>query len=618
MSYHHVNKKYDIAVVGGGLSGICAALAAARQGAHTALIQARSMYGGNASSEVRMHIVGANCHMSKPNVSEGGILMELLLANKARNPEHEFSVWDGILWEKVRFEERLDSYLNTCMDEVFMKGDCVAGILCHQNTTETEYEIEADIFIDATGHGTLGAMAGASWRMGSESRSMYGEPGAPDLENSDTMGNTLMFHASDAGHPVPFERPFWAYEFNEDHLKYRQHYDCVSALRDDGGIIEFVEGNSENLPQFTDMDSGYWWIELGGQYDDIIAEGETIRDELLRCVYGVWDHIKNCGDHGADNYVLDWVGMVPGSRESRRLMGDYVLTEQDIRSNRIFPDAVAYGGWPMDEHVRCGILDFDKHPSKVLNFSGIYTIPYRCYYSKDIANLMMAGRDISVSKMAFGSTRVMGTCAVGGQAVGTAAALAIRRKCTPRQVGEHIEELQQILLREDSWIPGYTNLDQMDLARKASVTASGSREGYTPEAVVKGESRCWNGMENCWESLAIEEGGAAEITLTLDKEVPIREVRLVFDPNMSRELMPSMTNSVKKRQVPGMPEELVRDYTVMLSGKGHVVQSLSVKDNRQRLCQLKFEDPVMADQVTVRVNKTYGYPAARIFEIRLL
>ncbi len=526
MSYHHIEKSYDVVVAGGGLAGVCAAIASARGGARTALIQSRSMFGGNASSEVRMHIVGASCHMSKKDVNEGGILQELLLANKARNPNQSFEVWDGILWEKVRFEEGLDSYLNTCVDDLVMEEGQIARIVCHQNTTETEYVFSARIFIDATGHGTLGAMAGAQWRMGSEASDQYGEPGAPSTENQDTMGNTLMFHATDAGHPVPFERPFWAYQFSEEDLKYRHHYNCIAAYHDDGSSMEFVEGNSENLPEFTDMDSGYWWIELGGQYGDIIAESETIRDELLKCVYGVWDHIKNCGDHGCDNYVLDWVGIVPGCRESRRLMGDYVLTEQDIRSNRIFPDAVAYGGWPMDEHVSGGILAFDEYPSKVRNFDGIYTIPYRCFYSSRVDNLMMAGRDISVSKVAFGSTRVMGTCAVGGQAAGTAAAMAVRYGCMPREIGNHIEELQQQLLKDDCFIPGFVNQDEKDLARKAVIVASESREGFSAEAVAKGYTRRWDGKENCWESEALRCGKTAELSLTLESCAPVREIRL--------------------------------------------------------------------------------------------
>ena len=178
MSVHKQSKHYDVIVVGGGMSGVCAALAAARHGAKTAIIQNRSMFGGNASSEIRMHIVGANCHASKENLSEGGILMEILLANKARNQSQNFSVWDTVLWEKIRYQENLDMYLNTNMDHAITEGNEIKSIICHQNTTETEYEFTAKIFVDATGHGTLGSLAGATSRMGSEGKAEFIEPNA--------------------------------------------------------------------------------------------------------------------------------------------------------------------------------------------------------------------------------------------------------------------------------------------------------------------------------------------------------------------------------------------------------------------------------------------------------
>lgn len=150
------------------------------------------------------------------------------------------------------------------------------------------------------------------------------------------------------------------------------------------------------------MDYGYWWIELPGKTEDIIDEYEEIRDELVSCIYGVWDHLKNGGDHGAENYDLEWVGMLPGVRESRRLVGDYILNENDVLSNRVFEDAVAYGGWAMDIHTPGGLYDFDELPSRVVSFDGAYTIPYRSYCSRNIPNMMMAGRNISATKMAMG------------------------------------------------------------------------------------------------------------------------------------------------------------------------------------------------------------------------
>lgn len=614
MSIHKERKSYEVVVVGGGLSGVCAAIAAARNGAKTAIVQNRSMFGGNASSEIRMHVVGASAHGAKKNLAETGILLEILLENKRRNPYAAFPVFDSVIWEKVRFQENLDSYLNTNMDEVVMDGDRVKEIICHQNTTETEYIFGAQVFVDATGHGTLATMAGASGRMGSECRDEFDEPSAPEQPNDSTMGNTVMFSAVDRGEPVKFIKPRWAYTFSEDDLKYREHGNSVGSHADGGELVKFEEG-SGRLPHFSNVDSGYWWIELGGQYDDIIRDGEVIRDELLKCVYGVWDHLKNVGDHGVENLDLDWVGIVPGYRESRRIEGDYLLTENDVRANRVFADAVAYGGWQMDEHVRCGIMDFDRQPSRILNFDGCYTIPYRCFYAKDVANVMLAGRDISTTKMAFGSTRVMGTCAVGGQAAGTAAALAVKYNCTPRQVGEHIHELQQTLLRDDCYIPGFKNQDALDIARNATVTATGHTEGNEPENVINGISRPEGNKSNCWEADLSQ--NTAAVIMCFDHKAEVSEVQITFDSNLTKEIMPSMTRNVRERQVKGMPLELVKDYRIQLFLDGQEVFFKEVSDNYMRLNRIKLDKKVECDSVVITVMQTYGIDKARIFEVRV-
>ncbi|MBR3874092.1 MAG: FAD-dependent oxidoreductase [Clostridia bacterium] len=615
MSVHQRSEKYDVIVVGGGLSGMCAAIAAARHGAKVALVQNRPVFGGNASSEIRMHILGANCHQAKADMRETGILEEILLANKKRNPYASFPVFDTVLWEKVRTQKNLTSYLNTNMDDVIMDGSTIRGIICHQSTTETELRLFADLFVDATGHGTLGVMAGGAYRVGSESRYEFGEPTAPEEANNYTMGNTLMFVAKDRGEPVFFERPEWANAYSEEDLQYRPHENGVHAHADGGEIVEGDE-NKNQLPGFSNVDSGYWWIELGGDYEDIIGEAEQIRDDLYKCVFGVWDHLKNVGDHGTQNLDLEWVGSVPGYRESRRLEGDYILTENDVRGNRIFDDAVAYGGWPMDNHVPGGLRDLHLYPSEVYNFEGCYTIPFGCYVSKNVDNLMMAGRDISASKMAFSSLRVMGTCAIGGQAVGTAAALAVEKGCSVREVGKfHIHELQQRLLKDDCYLPGFRNEDENDHARGAVVTSLSETEGGEAVNVINGIARTVGSESNCWISKPLDEQPAV-LALKLPQTVSAKELRLTFDSNLSREIMPSNGRIVRERQVKGLPHELVCDYCVRLLKGDNEVYSRKITGNGQRLNVLPL-DGKECDTVEITVTKTHGCPNARIFEVRL-
>ena len=603
ISEQFIECNYDIVVIGGGMSGICAALAAARHGAHTALIQSRPVLGGNASSEIRMHIAGASCHFGKKNLWETGILMELMLENKSRNTYFSYPIWDMVLWEKVRYQENLDLFLNTTLDSVETKDARITAAICRQSTTEKAFRFYAQIFVDATGNGTLGYFAGAEWRMGSEGREEFNEPDAPAQPNNNTMGNSIMFIASDKGEEVKFKKPSWAHTFTEEDLKLRPHGTYTWYHGEDGITEEYVP------------ESGYWWIELGGDTGNIIENAEKVTEELYKVVYGIWDHLKNAGDHGAANYELDWVGIVPGIRESRRLVGDYLVTETDVLENRIFEDAVAYGGWPMDEHAPHGVYDKDVNPTRFINFPGAYTLPYRSYYSKNISNLMMAGRDISVTKMALGSSRVMGTCAVGGQAVGTAAAMAVHYGCSPREIGSRIHELQQTLLKDDCYIPGFRNEDPDDFALSANITATSHTPGNEPGKIVSGVARVVNEESNCWESETLEKGPQTIMLAFSPRE--LNQIRITFDPNLSREIMMSMTRTVQEREVKYMPLELVRDFTVKVFRNGEVIYQQQVKENNQRLCVYNLDAPLTADKVAVEVQATYGCPSARIFEIRL-
>ena len=607
------NAEYDVVVIGGGMSGICAALAAARHGARTALVHDRHVLGGNASSEIRMHICGASENLAKPDLEESGILHEIMLDNKSRNDYYNFSIWDMVLFSTVKRQKNLTVYLSTAMESCEMgEGSTIRSIDAYQLTTETHWKISGKVFIDCTGNATLGYYAEAEFRTGSEGRDEFGEPDAPGQPNKERMGNTLLFKAVDRGHPVAFKKPDFARTFTEEELKYRTH-SAVHGAQIKGEVDKaYVRMTSFST---SSVDYGYWWIELPGETDDITDEYEQIRDELVSCIYGIWDHLKNGGDHGAENYDLEWVGMLPGSREGRRLIGDYILNENDILSNRQFEDAVAYGGWPMDIHTAKGLYDFDELPSRVISFDGAYTIPYRSYYSKNISNLMMAGRDISASKMAMGSTRVMGTCAVGGQAVGTAAALCIKYDCDPRGAQEHMRELQQMLLKDDAYIPGIWNEDPKDLARRAKVTATSAREGCPPENVINGISRDEDGHRNLWISGKGRTEGEM-LTLHLADRQPVSEVHLTFDSNFHYPIKITLSRKRQAQQRIGVPPELIRDYTVTLWQGDKKAAKQTVTENVQRKNIVTFPT-TECDRVTVMVHKTNGSNEAHIYEIRV-
>ena len=607
------NAEYDVVVVGGGMSGICVALAAARHGVRTALVHDRHVLGGNGSSEIRMHICGASENLAKPDLEEGGILYEIMLDNKSRNDYYNFSIWDMVLFSTVKRQKNLTVYLSTAMESCEMgEGSTIRSIDAYQLTTETHWKISGKVFIDCTGNATLGYYAEAEFRTGSEGRDEFGEPDAPGQPNKERMGNTLLFKAVDRGHPVAFKKPDFARTFTEEELKYRTH-SAVHGAQIKGEVDKaYVRMTSFST---SSVDYGYWWIELPGETDDIIDEYEQIRDELVSCIYGIWDHLKNGGDHGAENYDLEWVGMLPGSREGRRLIGDYILNENDILSNRQFEDAVAYGGWPMDIHTAKGLYDFDELPSRVISFDGAYTIPYRSYYSKNISNLMMAGRDISASKMAMGSTRVMGTCAVGGQAVGTAAALCIKYDCDPRGAQEHMRELQQMLLKDDAYIPGIWNEDPKDLARRAKVTATSAREGCPPENVINGISRDEDGHRNLWISGKGRTEGEM-LTLHLADRQPVSEVHLTFDSNFHYPIKITLSRKRQAQQRIGVPPELIRDYTVTLWQGDKKAAKQTVTENVQRKNIVTFPT-TECDRVTVMVHKTNGSNEAHIYEIRV-
>ena len=441
---------FDVTVVGGGMAGVCAAIAAARHGAWTALIQDRSVLGGNSSSEMRVWTVGATAMGRNRYAAETGIIGELDLENLYRNPEGNPHIWDSILTDFVMREKNLTLYLNTTVLDTEGTDTHLDCIRAYQMSTETWLEIKSDFFIDCTGDGSLAVSAGVPFMRGRESRECFGESLAPDAEDAFTLGNTLLLYSRDAGKPVVYHVPEFAYDIEHIH--------------------NLIVGNEKPLELHT-SGCDFWWLETGGS-SDTIKDGESIRFELQKLVYGIWNYIKNSGRFEADNMELEWVGSLPAKRESRRLVGAYVLTQNDILEHRDFQDAVCCGGWPIDTHPPGGI--YSKKEACEQRDAGVYQIPLRCLYAKNVDNIFFAGRNISASHLAFASTRVMKTCAVMGQAAGTAAALCKQWNKTPATLSERdVSNLQRTLLWDDQWIPNATVLRENQWTPLNRVEASG-------------------------------------------------------------------------------------------------------------------------------------------------
>ncbi|MFH0070896.1 FAD-dependent oxidoreductase [Peribacillus sp. NPDC056705] len=446
--------RIDITVVGGGLAGINAAIAAARLGNSVALVHNRPVLGGNSSSEVRVWVCGATAHGIHRNARETGIMGELFLENQYRNPDGNPYIWDLVLMEAVKVEPNIQLFLNTDVHEVEAEGESdqrrINSVTGWMMGSERKIRFNSDMYLDCTGDGLVGFLAGAKHRLGREAQHEHEERWAPASADDITLGSTLLFYTKDAGHSVKFVPPSFAKDITQTTIP------------------------MQRVIRSGDSGCDYWWIEWGGELDTV-HENETIRDELWSVIYGIWDYIKNSGKFESDNMTLEWVGALPGKREYRRFVGDYILNQNDIIAQREFEDSVAFGGWSIDLHPPQGMYATESG-SKHLHMDGSYHIPFRSLYSINVANLMFAGRNVSATHIAFGSTRVMATCAVMGEAAGTGAAIAVQRGVTPRNVyRHHLEELRQTLLREDASVLGLVNTDGRDLARLATISASNTR-----------------------------------------------------------------------------------------------------------------------------------------------
>lgn len=412
-----VSKNYDLVVIGGGIAGMCAAASAARNGMEVALINDRPVLGGNNSSEVRVHLGGYS--EIGPNEGLGRIIREFGHSRSGNaKPAYYYE------------DEKKDSFINAepgvtlypCFHAtgVTMNGSSIASVTIRNIEDNSEVTLSAPLFSDCTGDGTIGYLAGADYAMGREGRSQYNEPLAPEQPDSLTMGVSIQWYSRDDKKSTRFP------EF------------CYG--------VEFNDSNCERVTM------GEWKWETGMNRHQI-DEAETVRDYGLLVIYSNWSHLKN---HSADkarysNRTLDWVGYISGKRESRRLLGDYILKQDDVDKNVYHEDASFTTTWSLDLHfpdpensVKFPGKEFKAATNHV--FIHPYAVPYRCLYSRNVDNLFMAGRNISVTHVALGTVRVMRTTGMMGEVVGMAASLCKKHDVSPRGVyQQHLPELTAMM-----------------------------------------------------------------------------------------------------------------------------------------------------------------------------
>ena len=408
-------RSFDFVVVGGGVAGICAAVTAARQGMKVALVQDRPILGGNNSSEVRVHL-GAYQNLP-PYPRLGDVLAEIAPPGPAGNAAPKERYADERKMAVVKAERNLSLFLNTRVNQVEKSSDgALAAVVGEDTCTGARTVFAASLFADTTGDGTVGFLAGADYRMGREGRDEYGEPWAPEKADKMTMGASVQWYARKEASTSAFPVEPWMLSFDEKSAK--------PGMKGD-------------------------WNWENGLNRDQIAEAERIRDYGLLVAYSNWSYLKNAHSRKGQfaDCSLAWVAYVAGRRETRRLLGDFVLTENHLMNREVQKDGTCATTWTIDQHFPAysNQTHFAGEPFQANSLNHRiwpYPVPYRCFYSRNVPNLFMAGRDISVSHVALGTTRLMRTHGVMGEVVGMAAAVCQARACRPRAVyAEHFADL---------------------------------------------------------------------------------------------------------------------------------------------------------------------------------
>lgn len=530
----------DFAVIGGGMAGICSAISASRRGVKVCLIHNRPVLGGNASSEIRMWIRGASDHF--PYYKEGGILEEIALDNAYYNPDMTYPLWDMVLYNKVKTESNITLLLNTVCSEADCKDGKISRIGAFCMTDYVQYYVSAKYFADCSGDSVLADLTGAEYSYGREGYGKYGESLRQGDGDSYTMGNSLLIQVAETDEPVSFTPPPFAKRPSEEEFRYRLNLDKRMGF----------------------IDNNYWWIEAGGDKDTLHG-AEAINRELLATVYGIWDFVKNSGKFDSENWDLHFVGTLPAKRETRRYIGDYVLSQNDIDSGTRFDDEVAYGGWTMDDHSPFGFHNGEKpnvfHPVKAP-----YSIPWRCLYSRNVSNLAFAGRNISASHLALSSTRVMATCAMLGQAVGTAVSIADKYNLSFRELLPYADQLKQALRDDDCYLL-YTK-------RKPFLSSDNTKTNVGKD----NENILFDGVER---ELSDNDRPAVfplhkPLELTFEKTF-VKKIRILFDSDLcSKErkdtqikMYPLRCHVPKNREKVHTPSVLIKKYTLsVLTEKG--------------------------------------------------
>lgn len=581
--FETIKHKVDFCVVGGGLAGICAAVSAARNGASVAIMQDRPMFGGNCSSEIRMWVCGSSNY--EDDTRETGILEEIDLENCYRNPYKNYSIWDSVLYQIVRYQKNITMLLNCSCLDARMDGNIIKSITGWQLTTQEYHEVEADIFADCSGDSILAPLSGAEFRWGREAKSEFNEDIAPDVEDGHTMGLSCMIQAREYTEPKKYIAPVWAEKFTSDKLIHRK-------------------------PNMQNKDENFWYIELGGT-GNTIKDSEDLRDELQQVAFGMWDYVKNSGEcENTENWDLDWVGMIPGKRESRRYVGDYIMNQNDVRSEGKFDDLVAYGGWTMDDHHPQG-LRYKGAPNIHHPAPSPFGIAYRCLYSKNIDNLMFAGRNISATHTAMSATRVMATCATMGQAVGTAAAIAKKYDTTPRGVYQsHINELKQTLMNDDCYLP-FNTKEINALTKSAKVSTNGKNQ----DNLFNGIERDIKDTDNGWRG---DKG--AFVQFDLEKSERVSYVRIVFDSFLNRRHYGNYHHNMDAnihldREPIAPPYKLVKSFDVSWQTTDGKCVTKTVDNNYQRLVKLPIDCDITSVKLTF--NETWGADDCHVFAIEL-